>query len=122
MSLDITNIFQPEKKISSYEKLGLGRLIYHIPINLCYVFIKEFLEEKSLNLLDEEIMITSEMFLKNSLNIAETSRKLYIHRNSLVYRLDKIESITGLDIRSFYDAMIFKIVIMISNYIKNKEI
>ena len=116
LALDVGKIFFDEKEIIAYSSLGIGRLIYQLPIPLCKMFIKEIFENKSPDDFDEETITTINKFFENSLNVSETSRQLYIHRNTLVYRLDKLQKMTGLDLRNFDDAIIFKITLMVSKY------
>ncbi len=108
MAMDVGRIFFEEKNIIAYSSLGIGRLIYQLPIPLCKMFIKEIFENKSPDDFDEETLVTINKFFENSLNVSETSRQLYIHRNTLVYRLDKLQKSTGLDLRVFEDAITFK--------------
>ena len=121
MALDVGKIFFEEKNIIAYSALGIGRLIYQLPIPLCKMFIKEIFEAKSPDDFDEETLTTINKFFENSLNVSETSRQLYIHRNTLVYRLDKLQKSTGLDLRVFEDAITFKIALMVVKYMKYME-
>ncbi len=121
MALDVGKIFFEEKKIIAYSTLGIGRLIYQLPIPLCKMFIKEIFDSKSPDDFDEETLTTINKFFENSLNVSETSRQLYIHRNTLVYRLDKLQKSTGLDLRVFEDAITFKIALMVVKYMKYME-
>ncbi len=121
MALDVGKIFFEDKEIIAYSVLGIGRLIYQLPIPLCKMFIKEIFEGKSPNQFDEETLMTINKFFENSLNVSETSRQLYIHRNTLVYRLDKLEKSTGLDLRVFEDAITFKIALMVVKYMDYME-
>ncbi|MBQ7564426.1 MAG: helix-turn-helix domain-containing protein [Lachnospiraceae bacterium] len=121
MALDVGRIFFGERNIFAYSELGIGRLIYQLPIPLCRMFIKEIFEGRSPDDFDEETIITINKFFENSLNVSETSRQLFIHRNTLVYRLDKLEKATGLDIRVFEDAITFKIALMVVKYMKYME-
>ena len=121
MALDVGKIFFQEKRIIAYSVLGIGRLIYQLPIPLCKMFIKEIFEKKLPDDFDEETLSTISKFFENSLNVSETSRQLYIHRNTLVYRLDKIQKSTGLDLRNFEDAITFKIALMVVEYMKYME-
>ena len=121
MAMDVGKIFNKEKRIVAYSKLGIGRLIYQLPVQLCHMFIKEIFEGKSPDEFDEETLITIKKFFENSLNVSETSRQLYIHRNTLVYRLDKLQKSTGLDLRVFEDAITFKISLMVMDYMKYME-
>jgi carbohydrate diacid regulator len=121
MALDVGKIFFEEKDIIAYSQLGIGRLIYQLPIPLCKMFIKEIFGGKSPDDFDEEILTTINKFFENSLNVSETSRQLYIHRNTLVYRLDKLQKSTGLDLRVFEDAITFKIALMVVKYMKYME-
>lgn len=118
MALDVGKIFFQEKQVIAYAALGIGRLIYQLPIPLCRMFIKEIFEGKSIDDFDEETLSTIHKFFENSLNVSETSRQLYIHRNTLVYRLDKLQKSTGLDLRVFEDAITFKIALMVVKYMK----
>ena len=121
LALDVGKIFFSEKDIVAYTTLGIGRLIYQLPIPLCKMFIKEIFEAKSPDDFDEETLTTINKFFENSLNVSETSRQLYIHRNTLVYRLDKLQKSTGLDLRVFEDAITFKIALMVVKYMKYME-
>ncbi|MBQ8663891.1 MAG: helix-turn-helix domain-containing protein [Eubacterium sp.] len=121
MALDVGKIFFEERKIIAYSALGIGRLIYQLPIPLCKMFIREIFDGKSPDDFDEETLTTIHKFFENSLNVSETSRQLYIHRNTLVYRLDKLQKSTGLDLRVFEDAITFKIALMVVRYMKYME-
>lgn len=121
MALDVGKIFFEEKDVIAYSTLGIGRLIYQLPIPLCKMFIKEIFDGKSPDDFDEETLTTINKFFENSLNVSETSRQLYIHRNTLVYRLDKLQKSTGLDLRVFEDAITFKIALMVVKYMKYME-
>ena len=121
MALDVGKIFFEEKNIIAYSTLGIGRLIYQLPIPLCKMFIKEIFDNKSPDDFDEETLTTINKFFENNLNVSETSRQLYIHRNTLVYRLDKLQKSTGLDLRVFEDAITFKIALMVVKYMKYME-
>ena len=121
LALDVGKIFFGEKNIIAYSALGIGRLIYQLPIPLCKMFIREIFEGKSPDDFDEETLATINKFFENSLNVSETSRQLYIHRNTLVYRLDKLQKSTGLDLRVFEDAITFKIALMVVKYMKYME-
>ena len=116
MALDVGKIFYSSKNVVAYSKLGIGRLIYQLPLPLCRMFIKEIFDGKSPDEFDEETLTTINKFFENSLNVSETSRQLYIHRNTLVYRLDKLQKSTGLDLRVFEDAITFKIALMVVIY------
>lgn len=121
MALDVGKIFFGEREVIAYSSLGIGRLIYQLPIPLCKMFIKEIFDNKSPDDFDEETLVTIDKFFENSLNVSETSRQLYIHRNTLVYRLDKLQKSTGLDLRVFEDAITFKIALMVVRYMKYME-
>ena len=121
LALDVGKIFFGEKDVIAYNTLGIGRLIYQLPVPLCKMFIREIFEGKSPDDFDEETLTTINKFFENSLNVSETSRQLYIHRNTLVYRLDKIQKSTGLDLRVFEDAITFKIALMVVKYMKYME-
>ena len=121
MALDVGKIFFEERKVIAYSTLGIGRLIYQLPIPLCKMFIREIFDGKSPDDFDEETLTTINKFFENSLNVSETSRQLYIHRNTLVYRLDKLQKSTGLDLRVFEDAITFKIALMVVKYMNYME-
>lgn len=121
LALDVGKIFFDDRNIIAYSTLGIGRLIYQLPIPLCKMFIREIFEGKSPDEFDEETLTTINKFFENSLNVSETSRQLYIHRNTLVYRLDKLQKSTGLDLRVFEDAITFKIALMVVKYMKYME-
>lgn len=118
MALDVGQIFYADKNVVSYSTLGIGRLIYQLPINLCKLFIKEIFGDSLPDELDDEMLVTINKFFENNLNVSETSRQLYVHRNTLVYRIDKLERGTGLDIRKFEDALTFKIALMVVAYMR----
>jgi carbohydrate diacid regulator len=121
MALDVGKIFYENRNIIAYGNLGIGRLIYQLPIPLCKMFIREIFDGRSPDEFDEETLTTINKFFENSLNVSETSRQLYIHRNTLVYRLDKLQKSTGLDLRVFEDAITFKIALMVVKYMKYME-
>ena len=118
MALDVGKIFFEERNVVAYSELGIGRLIYQLPIPLCKMFIREIFGGKSPDDFDEETLTTIDKFFENSLNVSETSRQLFIHRNTLVYRLDKLQKSTGLDLRIFEDAITFRIALMVVKYMK----
>lgn len=121
MALDVGKIFYAEKTVTAYSTLGIGRLIYQLPINLCEMFIEEIFGGKVPEELDEETLTMINTFLENNLNVSETSRQLYVHRNTLLYRLEKLEKYTGLDIRIFDDALTLKIALMVVRYMRYLE-
>ena len=121
MALEVGNIFYVEENTISYANLGIGRLIYQIPISLCEMFLKEVFGEKVPDIFDEETTVTINKFFENNLNISETARQLYVHRNTLVYRLERIEKALGLDIRTFEDAMLFKIALMVISHMNYQK-
>ena len=118
MALDVGKIFYAEKNVVAYNTLGIGRLIYQLPVSLCEMFIEEVFGEGIPKELDEETMATVNTFLENNLNVSETARQRYIHRNTLLYRLEKLEQLTGLDIREFDDALTLKIALMVVSYMR----
>ncbi len=120
-ALHIGGIFDSEKSIINYNKLGIGRLIFQLPTTLCRLFLNEVFEEGSFESLDSETLQTIQKFFENNLNVSETSRQLYVHRNTLVYRLDKIQKITGLDLRMFDDAIIFKVAMLVKKYLDSSQ-
>ena len=121
MAMDVGKIFFDDRSIIAYSQLGIGRLIYQLPIPLCKMFIKEIFGDKSPDDFDEETLTTIQKFFENSLNVSETSRQLFIHRNTLVYRLDKLQKTTGLDLRIFEDAITFRIALMVVKYMNFME-
>lgn len=121
MALDVGKIFYEENNISAYTTLGIGRLIYQLPINLCKMYIEEIFGDEMPEDLDEETLHTVNKFFENNLNVSETSRQLFLHRNTLVYRLEKLQKSIGLDVRTFDDALTFKIALMVVNYMKYLE-
>lgn len=118
MALDVGKIFYAEKNVAAYSALGIGRLIYQLPVNLCKIFIEEIFGDNVPSDLDEETLNTINKFFENNLNVSETSRQLFVHRNTLVYRIEKLQKSTGLDLRNFDDALTFKIALMVVNYMK----
>lgn len=121
MALEVGKIFYVEKKVNSYGSLGIGRLIYQLPAKLCKIFIDEIFGDNDPGNFDEEIVSTVNKFFENNLNVSETSRQLFVHRNTLVYRVEKLQKSTGLDVRTFDDALTFKIAMMVYNYMKYLE-
>lgn len=120
IALEVGKVFDIEKPIMSYEHLGIGRLIYQLPTTLCEIFLQEVFNKGSLESLDRETLMTVLSFFENNLNVSETSRKLFVHRNTLVYRLEKIRKLTGLDLREFDHAVTFKVALMVKKYLANK--
>ena len=118
MALDVGKVFYVEKNILAYNELGIGRLIHQLPYSLCAMFLKEVFDGDIQGLFDDEELTTVFSFFENNLNISETARQLYVHRNTLVYRLEKIQKKTGLDVRKFDDALTFKIAIMVADHMK----
>ena len=121
LAQEVGKIFEAEKQIVNYERLGIGRLIYQLPLPLCRIFINEMLQGFSIDDIDEEMFATVTKFFENDLNVSETSRELFIHRNTLVYRLDKLQKMTRLDLRKFTDAITFKITLMVNRYMQYRE-
>jgi carbohydrate diacid regulator len=122
VALDVGKVFETEKNIISYENLGIGRLIYQLPTTLCEMFLSEVFKNGSLDSLDQETLMTIQAFFENNLNVSETSRKLFVHRNTLVYRLEKIRKLTGLDLREFEHAITFKVALMVKKYLSTKPV
>ena len=122
VALEVGKVFETEKNIISYENLGIGRLIYQLPTTLCEMFLQEVFKKGSLDSLDRETLMTIQCFFENNLNVSETSRKLFVHRNTLVYRLEKIRKLTGLDLREFEHAITFKVALMVRKYLDSKPI
>ena len=122
VALEVGKVFDTEKPIVSYNHLGIARLIYQLPTTLCEMFLKEVFRKGSIDSLDHETLFTIQRFFENSLNVSETSRKLFVHRNTLVYRLEKIKKITGLDLREFEDAIVFKVALMVKRYLSSNPV
>ncbi|MBE6587790.1 MAG: PucR family transcriptional regulator [Ruminococcaceae bacterium] len=120
VALEVGKVFDNEKNIVSYENLGIGRLIYQLPTTLCEMFLQEVFKDGSIDNLDRETLLTIQCFFENNLNVSETSRKLFVHRNTLVYRLEKIRKLTGLDLREFDHAITFKVALMVRRYLSTK--
>ncbi len=120
IALEVGKVFDTERNIISYNNLGIGRLIYQLPTTLCELFLNEVFQKESISVLDSETIYTIQKFFENNLNVSETSRKLFVHRNTLVYRLDKIKKLTGLDLREFDDAIIFKVAMMVNKYLTSE--
>ncbi|MBQ4585296.1 MAG: helix-turn-helix domain-containing protein [Clostridia bacterium] len=122
IAIEVGKVFESEKEVISYENLGIGRLIYQLPTTLCEMFLGEVFKHGSLDTLDKETLQTIQVFFDNNLNVSETSRKLFVHRNTLVYRLEKIRKLTGLDLRQFDHAITFKVALMVKRYLTSKPI
>ena len=121
MALDVGKIFFGDREVIAYSSLGIGRLIYQLPVSLCESFLSEIFGEEVPDGFDEETTLAVNRFLQNNLNIAETARQLHMHRNTLIYRLEQIQKRTGLDLRCFEDAMTFKIATMVMNYLHSER-
>ncbi len=119
VALEVGKVMDTDKPIMSYNNLGIGRLIYQLPTTLCKLFLDEVFEKGSLDTLDHETVVTIQKFFEKNLNVSETSRQLYVHRNTLVYRLDKVQKLTGLDLRVFDDAIVFKVAMMVKKYLES---
>jgi carbohydrate diacid regulator len=117
VALEVGKVFDTEKAIVSYDNLGIARLIYQLPTTLCDMFLREVFKRGSIESLDQETLFTIQKFFENNLNVSETSRKLFVHRNTLVYRLEKIKKLTGLDLREFDHAIVFKVALMVKKYL-----
>ncbi len=122
VALEVGKVFDVEKTIVNYENLGIGRLIYQLPTTLCELFLSEVFKKDTIDSLDSETIHTIQQFFENNLNVSETARKLYVHRNTLVYRLDKVQKITGLDLRIFDHAIVFKVAMMVKKYLVTNPI
>ena len=122
VAIDVGKVFEPEKAIINYENLGIGRLIYQLPTTLCEMFLSEVFKKNPIDSLVQETLYTINKFFENNLNVSETSRKLFVHRNTLVYRLEKIKKLTGLDLREFDHAIVFKVALMVKKYLDSQEI
>ena len=122
VALEVGKVFDTEKSIVSYDNLGIARLIYQLPTTLCEMFLREVFKKGSIESLDHETLFTIQKFFENNLNVSETSRKLFVHRNTLVYRLEKIRKITGLDLREFEHAITFKVALMVKKYLTSKPV
>ena len=121
-AIDVGKVFDTEKSVISYENLGIGRLIYQLPTTLCDIYLTEVFKKNSIDALDQETLFTINKFFENNLNVSETSRKLFVHRNTLVYRLEKIKKLTGLDLRQFDHAIVFKVALMVRKYLSTRDI
>ena len=122
VAIDVGRVFDSEKNIINYESLGLGRIIYQLPTTLCEMFLNEVFKKNPIETLDEDTLETINKFFENNLNVSETARKLFVHRNTLVYRLEKIKKLTGLDLREFDDAITFKVALMVKKYLISRGI
>ncbi|MCL2837570.1 MAG: helix-turn-helix domain-containing protein [Oscillospiraceae bacterium] len=121
IAIEVGKVFGSEKDVLSYSQLGIGRLIYQLPTTLCELFLNEIFKKESIDVLDDETLFTIQKFFENNLNVSETSRKLFVHRNTLVYRLDKIKKLTGLDLREFEDAIVFQVAVMVNKYLNSQR-
>jgi len=122
VAIEVGKVFDTEKTIINYENLGIGRLIYQLPTTLCQMFLQEVFKKNPIDALDQETLFTINRFFENNLNVSETARKLFVHRNTLVYRLEKIKKLTGLDLREFDDAITFKVALMVKKYLTSRGI
>lgn len=121
VAIEVGKVFNTERSIINYDNLGIGRLIYQLPTTLCEIFLSEVFRKNSIDSLDAETLFTINKFFENNLNVSETSRKLFVHRNTLVYRLEKIKKLTGLDLREFDHAIVFKVALMVRKYLASRE-
>ena len=122
IAIEVGKVFDTERYIINYENLGIGRLIYQLPTTLCEMFLQEVFKKNPIDALDQETLFTIYKFFENNLNVSETARKLFVHRNTLVYRLEKIKKLTGLDLREFDDAITFKVALMVKKYLTSRGI
>ena len=122
IAIDVGKVFDTEKTVINYESLGIGRLIYQLPTILCQMFLQEVFKKNPIDTLEQETLLTINKFFENNLNVSETARKLFVHRNTLVYRLEKIKKLTGLDLREFDDAITFKVALMVKKYLISRGI
>lgn len=122
IAIEVGKVFDTEKYVINYENLGIGRLIYQLPTTLCEMFLQEVFKKNPIDALDKETLFTIHKFFENNLNVSETARKLFVHRNTLVYRLEKIKKLTGLDLREFDDAITFKVALMVKKYLISRGI
>ncbi len=122
MAIEVGKVFETEHSVINYEALGIGRLIYQLPTTLCEMFLQEVFKKNPIDSLDQETLFTINKFFENNLNVSETARKLFVHRNTLVYRLEKIKKLTGLDLREFDDAITFKVALMVKKYLTSRGI
>ena len=122
IAIEVGKVFDTEKYVINYENLGIGRLIYQLPTTLCEMFLQEVFKKNPIDVLDKETLFTIHKFFENNLNVSETARKLFVHRNTLVYRLEKIKKLTGLDLREFDDAITFKVALMVKKYLTSRGI
>ena len=120
-AIEVCKVFESDKSILNYENLGIGRLIYQLPTTLCEIFLSEVFKKSAIDSLDQETLFTINKFFENNLNVSETSRKLFVHRNTLVYRLEKIKKLTGLDLRQFDHAIVFKVALMVRKYLSSRD-
>ena len=122
MAIEVGKVFETERSIINYDNLGIGRLIYQLPVTLCEMFLQEVFKKNPIDALDQETLFTINKFFENNLNVSETARKLFVHRNTLVYRLEKIKKLTGLDLREFDDAITFKVALMVKKYLVSRGV
>ena len=122
IAIEVGKVFDTEKYVINYERLGIGRLVYQLPSTLCEMFLVEVFKKNPIDSLDQETLFTIHKFFENNLNVSETARKLFVHRNTLVYRLEKIKKLTGLDLREFDDAITFKFALMVKKYLTSRGI
>ena len=122
IAIEVGKVFDTERYVINYENLGIGRLIYPLPTTLCEMFLQEVFKKNPIDALDQETLFTIYKFFENNLNVSETARKLFVHRNTLVYRLEKIKKLTGLDLREFDDAITFKVALMVKKYLTSRGI
>ena len=121
VAIEVGKVFDDDKSVINYENLGLGRIVYQLPTTLCEMFLSEVFKKNPIEALDQETLYTINKFFENNLNVSETSRKLFVHRNTLVYRLEKIKKLTGLDLREFDHAIIFKVALMVKKYLNSQN-
>ena len=121
VAIEVGRVFETDKTVIHYENLGIGRIIYQLPTTLCEMFLSEVFKKNPIESLDQETLYTINKFFENNLNVSETSRKLFVHRNTLVYRLEKIKKLTGLDLREFDHAIVFKVALMVKKYLNSQN-
>ena len=121
VAIEVGRVFENDKPVIHYDNLGIGRIIYQLPVTLCEMFLSEAFKKNPIEALDDDTLDTINKFFENNLNVSETARKLYVHRNTLVYRLEKVKKITGLDLREFEDAILFKVAVMVKQYLNSQN-
>ncbi len=113
-ALRISGLLYGESRVVSYDELSFEKLLFSVPKETAEEFLRERAPDFDVTMLDNEMMSTITTLFRNELNLGDTAKELFIHRNTLVYRLEKFEKQTGLDLKRFDDAVVCRVALILS--------